>query len=84
MLIVGCQNCGAAKVLAGAPDVDGVARVNWTCSRCGTGQVLQLDVSRNLQGADLHSILGGFELHRKKSKELPEDFIDAGVGYIPE
>lgn len=84
MLIVGCQNCGDAKVLAGAPDSDGVARVNWTCPRCGTGQVLQLDVSKSAKGADLHSILGGFDLNRKKSRELPDDFMDAGVGCMPE
>ena len=76
MLIVGCQNCGDAKVLAGAPDSDGVARVKWTCPRCGTGQVLQLDVSESAQRANLQSIIGGFELRRKKparfAVEAPE------------
>ncbi|MDR3321894.1 MAG: alcohol dehydrogenase [Synergistaceae bacterium] len=62
MLIVGCQNCGEAKVLAGAPDSDGVARVQWTCPHCGTGQVLQLDVSGDAGGGDLHRILAGLAL----------------------
>ena len=62
MLIVGCQTCGEAKVLAGTPDRDGVARVNWTCPKCGTGQILQLDVSNDARNGDLRKILGGLAL----------------------
>jgi ribosomal protein S27AE len=62
MLIVGCQVCGESKVLAGAPDDDGVARVQWTCPRCGAGQVLQLEVSGDARGGDLRKILGGLAL----------------------
>lgn len=69
MLIVGCQTCGDAKILAGTPDVDGVARVNWTCPRCGTGQVLQLDVSMDARGGDLRRILGGLALAEKEQFE---------------
>ena len=29
MLIVACQICGETKVLAGTPDVDGIARAMW-------------------------------------------------------
>jgi ribosomal protein S27AE len=64
-LIVGCQTCGEAKVLAGTPDRDGVARVNWTCGRCGTGQVLHLEISGDARGGDLRSILGGLALHKR-------------------
>ncbi|MDR3164643.1 MAG: alcohol dehydrogenase [Synergistaceae bacterium] len=62
MLIVGCQSCGEAKILAGTPDGDGIARMNWTCPHCGAGQVLQLKVSPMARAADLHSILGGMPL----------------------
>jgi ribosomal protein S27AE len=62
MLIVGCQSCGEAKILAGTPDGDGIARMNWTCPHCGAGQVLQLEVSPMARAADLHSILGGMAL----------------------
>lgn len=65
MLIVGCQTCGEAKVLAGTPDSDGVARVQWTCCRCGTGQVLQLEVATDARGGDLRKILGGMALLEK-------------------
>jgi ribosomal protein S27AE len=62
MLIVGCQSCGEAKILAGTPDGDGIARMNWTCPHCGAGQVLQLEISPSVRAADLHSILGGMPL----------------------
>jgi ribosomal protein S27AE len=62
MLIVGCQSCGEAKILAGTPDGDGIARMNWTCPHCGAGQVLQLEISPIARAADLHSILGGMAL----------------------
>ena len=67
MLIVGCQSCGEAKILAGTPDNDGVARMNWTCPRCGAGQVLQLEVNSGLRTSDLHSILGGMVLREEAS-----------------
>lgn len=44
MLIVACQVCGETKVLAGAPDEDGLARACWICPCCGSGQVVQLEV----------------------------------------
>jgi ribosomal protein S27AE len=62
MLIVGCQSCGEAKILAGTPDKDGVARMNWSCPRCGAGQVLQLEVASRARMNDLHGILGGLAL----------------------
>ena len=62
MLIVGCQSCGEAKILAGTPDHDGVARMNWTCPRCGAGQVLQLEVNAGMRTSDLYSVLGGMAL----------------------
>jgi ribosomal protein S27AE len=62
MLIVGCQTCGEAKILAGTPDKDGVARVTWTCHRCGTGQVLQLEMAADARTGDLRKILGGLAL----------------------
>lgn len=69
MLIVGCQICGESKVLAGSPDNDGVARIHWTCSRCGTGQVLQLEVAGDARGGDLHRILGGLALVQNEQDE---------------
>ena len=65
MLIVGCQSCGEAKILAGTPDNDGVARMDLTCPRCGAGQVLQLEVNSGLRTSDLHSILGGMVLREE-------------------
>lgn len=59
MLIVSCGQCGKTHILAGAPDSDGYARASWACARCGTGQVLQLEVSCDAQGGDLRGILGG-------------------------
>lgn len=80
MLIVGCQTCGDAKVLAGTPDADGVARVNWTCPRCGTGQVLQLEVSNDARDGDLRKILGGLAL---VEKEPGEDFSGDLMEMLP-
>lgn len=62
MLIVACQLCGEMKVLAGAPDTDGMARAMWICPRCGTGQVVQLPVSADARGGDLRRICVGMSL----------------------
>jgi ribosomal protein S27AE len=82
MLIVGCQICGEAKVLAGSPDIDGVARVKWSCHRCGTGQVLQLDVSGDARGGDLQRILGGLSL--ADSDKKTEDGFGCAYDDIPD
>lgn len=78
MLIVGCQTCGEAKVLAGTPDRDGVARVNWTCRKCGTGQILQLDISHDARNGDLHKIVGGLAL--QEPGEASSGGVIAGDG----
>ncbi len=83
MLIVGCQTCGDAKVLAGTPDLDGVARVTWTCPRCGTGQVLQLEVSMDARGGDLRKILGGLALAEKEQPDLFDELPDVRVPRFP-
>ena len=70
MLIVGCQTCGETKILAGTPDSDGIARVQWTCARCGTGQVLQLEVSNDARMGDLRKILGGMHLLEREEKTV--------------
>jgi ribosomal protein S27AE len=75
VLIVGCQVCGESKVLAGAPDGDGVARIHWSCRRCGTGQVLQLEVTNDATGCDPRNILGGFAL-------VGEDRDESGFGLV--
>ncbi|MDR3281113.1 MAG: alcohol dehydrogenase [Synergistaceae bacterium] len=80
MLIVGCQSCGEAKVLAGTPDMDGVARMNWTCPRCGAGQVLQLEVASGVRLADLHSILGGMPLRKMAIEDIGDELREARVG----
>jgi hypothetical protein len=77
MLIVGCQICGESKVLAGTPDKDGVARVHWTCSRCGTGQVLWLDVSNDATGGGSRRILCEFD-GRSELDEPGELALDRG------
>lgn len=77
MLIVGCQSCGEAKILAGTPDSDGVARVRWTCRHCGTGQVLQLEVTGDARNGDLRNILCGLALHQKDG-DGAEDLSDEG------
>ncbi len=61
MLIVACQVCGEMKVLAGMPDMDGVARANWICPGCGTGQIVQLPVKSDARG-DLRKIVQGLSL----------------------
>jgi hypothetical protein len=58
MLIVTCQVCGECKVLAGAPDKDGLARTWWICPCCGSGQVVQLEVPTDGR-SDLGSIILG-------------------------
>ncbi|AFM21173.1 MAG TPA: alcohol dehydrogenase [Acetomicrobium flavidum] len=63
MLIVECQVCGEIKVLAGDPDYDGMARATWICSKCGTGQLVQLPVSHDARGLDLRKILRGMSVH---------------------
>lgn len=81
MLIVGCKTCGETKILAGTPDSDGVARVNWTCPRCGTGQVLQLEVSNDARSGDLRKILGGLALleNKSNSRGIPEELGDVDI-----
>ncbi|MDR3355499.1 MAG: alcohol dehydrogenase [Synergistaceae bacterium] len=66
MVIAECEICGETKVLAGTPDRDGVTRLNWTCSRCGTGQVLQVKISGEQGAGDLHSVLGNLMQWRRK------------------
>ena len=80
MLIVGCQSCGEAKILAGTPDHDGVARMNWTCPRCGAGQVLQLEVSSGLRTSDLHSVLGGMALREESSPGIEGELRSIRAG----
>ena len=85
MLIVGCQSCGEAKILAGTPDHDGVARMDWTCPRCGAGQVLQLEVNAGLRTSDLHSILGGMALREEASAGIEGELrskTPGGLGRI--
>ncbi len=89
MLIVGCQTCGEAKVLAGTPDRDGVARVKWTCSKCGTGQVLQLEMALDARNGDLRKILGGLALGTPQDVTshgvvdgLPEETIDPKLNAV--
>ena len=80
MLIVGCQSCGEAKILAGTPDHDGVARMNWTCPHCGAGQVLQLEVSTGMKTADLHSVLGGMALREGPASGIEGELRSIGSG----
>lgn len=59
MLVVACQVCGEFRILPGTPDTDGIARAQWTCPCCGTGQVIQLPVSVDARGKDIAKILAG-------------------------
>ena len=71
MLIVTCQVCGNCKVLAGAPDGDGLARACWICPCCGSGQVVQLEVPADGCG-DLSSIVLGMKLEIRAERALAE------------
>lgn len=69
MLILACQKCGEVKVVAGAPDASGGARVMWTCNHCGTGQILELVLGRDTRRGDLNKIVKGLVFGRyPKSK----------------
>ena len=65
MLIVTCQVCEDSKVLAGAPDGDGLARTCWICPNCCSGQVVQLEVPTDARG-DLCSIVLGMKMEARK------------------
>lgn len=67
MLILACRKCGELKVLAGAPDPNGTARVMWTCSKCGMGQLLELSISKDARRGDLRSVVGGLALAKKSA-----------------
>ena len=67
MLIVTCQVCGDCKVLAGAPDKDGLARTCWICRYCCSGQVVQLEVPTDARG-DLCSIVLGMQMEARKAE----------------
>jgi len=67
MLIVACQVCGDCKVLAGAPDGDGVARTCWMCLACGSGQAVQLEVPTDARG-DLGNIVLGMKMEARKAE----------------
>jgi len=67
MLIVTCQICGDCKVLAGAPDGDGLARTCWICSCCGSGQVVQLEVPTDAR-SDLRGIVLGMKMEVRKAE----------------
>ena len=71
MLIVTCQVCGDSKVLAGAPDGDGLARTCWICPCCGSGQVVQLEVPTDARG-DLGSIVLGMRMEFRSERVLVE------------
>lgn len=62
MLIVACQKCGEVKVLAGEPDMEGLARAVWTCEHCGAGQIIELAISKDARRGDLRKIIGGLAL----------------------
>ncbi len=62
VIIVACQLCGEMKVLAGAPDADGLARVSWICPCCGAGQIVQIPISLDARGTSLRGICGGLSV----------------------
>jgi hypothetical protein len=71
MLIVTCQVCGECKILAGAPDEDGLARACWICPSCGSGQVVQLEVPADGR-SDLGSIVLGMQMEIRTERVLME------------
>lgn len=83
MLIVACQKCGEVKVLAGEPNMEGLARAVWTCEHCGAGQIIELSISKDARRGDLRKIIGGLALAHQvaqpdlqkliKNGELEED-----------
>lgn len=68
MLIVSCQACGETAILPGTPDVDGIARIVFSCPYCGTSQVLQLQVAGDGRG-NLGKIVGGMSFSVKQKEE---------------
>ena len=68
MLILACQKCGELQVLPGSPDANGKARAMWTCSRCGAGQLIELNVAKDARRGDLRKIIGGLALAAPKSR----------------
>ncbi|KEJ92497.1 alcohol dehydrogenase [Synergistes jonesii] len=64
MYIVACQKCSELKILAGTPDEGGVARVMWTCGKCGAGQLMEIPISKDARRGDLRNIIGGLALAR--------------------
>lgn len=68
MLIVACQKCGEVKVIAGSPGQGGLARVIWTCGKCGAGQIVELSISKDARRGDLRKIIGGLALAQDTSK----------------
>jgi hypothetical protein len=71
MLIVTCQVCGECKILAGAPDEDGLARTCWICPNCGSGQVVQLEVPADNPG-NLGDIVLGMKMEVRTERVLVE------------
>ena len=71
MLIAGCQICGDSKILAGAPDEDGLARAWWNCAYCGSGQVVQLEVPTDGCN-DLGRIVLGMKMEVRSERLLFE------------
>lgn len=86
MLIVACQRCGEMKVLAGEPDSSGMTRAVWTCSHCGTGQVLELAIKKDVRRGELHKIIRGFALNKTKSQIIDENssLIDSDHDNFPD
>lgn len=73
VLVVACQVCGEFRILPGTPDSDGIARTQWTCPCCGTGQILQLPVSMDARGQDLGKILAGMAFCPSRTAAADEE-----------
>ena len=69
MLIVTCQVCGDCKVLAEAPDGDGLARACWICPCCGSGQVIQVPADGC---GDPGGIVLGMKMETRMERALAE------------
>ncbi|MDR3231039.1 MAG: alcohol dehydrogenase [Synergistaceae bacterium] len=74
MLIVACQVCGDSKVLAGAPDEDGLARTCWICPCCGSVQVVQLEVPVDGR-SDLRAIVLGMRMEVRAEVEVRTEHV---------
>lgn len=59
MYIIVCHKCGEMKVISSIANNNGVTETYWTCSVCGTGQVVQLVSNVPTHRGSLRDVIAG-------------------------